>query len=285
MSMANIEKLNFDVDVGINMSPISSDPSVSEGHSLGLKVVEDLVDDTVDAHSPEEEQPKSINSILQTETSPENIADPPIDQEKVLIDTLARFTLIHTKYVSEADDESLLPNTVDTKSAHCLIFGNPRTDSSSLTARILESPRPPLTHDFVNTDYTLDPDGFKLELGLAMSRSNSIDSLHFEPESILFSNIDQERDVPRVDTPTKTLDLYGISETLPGFELIQKRNVVEELSANEELLNATAIQFDRNEIIALICKNLELKERYSTRNVSLQNKLAEHFKRKRVNFA
>ena len=152
------------------------------------------------------------------------------------------------------------------------LFDSPRLDPSELV--------------FVNTDYNLDSDQLDWSMGVPISRSGSIESLSFDPKTIFFEKLDEYREYPRAETPTRsktlaveknaeteTVEALGLSKTDLKQETLLE--VTPEIVVSEE-------RIDREAIIQSIIKNLEQKDKLTSKNINLQNKVADYFKKKRV---
>lgn len=160
-----------------------------------------------------------------------------------------------------------------------------------LSNQMLHSPKiPPSDYVFISADYSADPDVLDLTIGAPpMTRSGSLDSLVFDPKTIFFDRTDEYKEYPRTETPTKS------SEKLDGDAQVPLLDPIDGIpdggetqgEAIPEQQQAVAVveeevKIDRDAIIQSILKHLELKDRLTARNVQLQNKLADYFKRKRV---
>jgi hypothetical protein len=162
-----------------------------------------------------------------------------------------------------------------------------------ITTRLMNSPKPKKLHDFVNVDYNADDDLLQLHMGLTMSRSGSLESLPSNDDYLFFSTLDREKEFPRPMTPTKETtiihphnakshdmltNIKAIDEKVldQGPKSEEQETKVEEIAVTEE------IKIDRDQLIEMICADLEQKEKLQNRNIFLQNKLADHFKKKRT---
>lgn len=180
----------------------------------------------------------------------------------------------HSEYnINLNEIESIV---VDSNVFAPILFSDDTIHPEPPTKRILDSPKPTRNYDFINTDYDMEGE-FRLDVGLVLSRSGSLESLPTGP-AILFSAIDHDREFPRTDTPTHlnlTIEEPVVQPEESPVAAVVEPEVLEEHTVYEE-------KIDREEVIRNICKDLELKEKLSARHIILQNKLSEHFKRKRV---
>jgi hypothetical protein len=254
--------------------------------------------DTIQIENAPEEAPKQMEQKETIETDEINTVDAErkLSQEEVvddraketlLTDTLARFT-IEQEQEPEADTEILEdPIGIPTSMVHeplfpTILFSNDRIHPETTTMKLLNSPKPAKNHDFVNVDFNVDADEFKLEMGLTMSRSGSIESLQFNPKELLFSKIDTDLEPPRIGTPTQETNNAPIeSPTIAENETVNLESIPKQEEEGKDI-TPPDLTINRDEIIKLICKDLELKEKLTSKNTTLQNKLAELFKRKRV---
>lgn len=157
-------------------------------------------------------------------------------------------------------------------------------ESKPISSRLITSPKIQKPFDFVNVDYLADEDIFNLDMGLTMSRSESLESLPVNDLGLFFSEFDTAKEFPRISSPSVSspnLLIESEKEEIRADE--QNEQTVEE---KEEIKKEALIEIriDRAELIEKICADLDLKERLQSKNSLLQNKLAEYFKKKRVKF-
>lgn len=154
-------------------------------------------------------------------------------------------------------------------------------DNRRAAKRLLDSPPPDnQDHTFLNTDYNVDPDALDLAVGISMTRSGSLDSIVFDSQEIFFDKFEDYKVFPRAVTPTELAELSKVPTAVQEREIKEQTpNIELEVLVLEELVEE---KIDRDAAISAILKNLDLKDKYSSKNINLQNKLAEHFKRKRV---
>jgi hypothetical protein len=162
-----------------------------------------------------------------------------------------------------------------------VVFSNDLFDN--LKPRLLDSPIPNEKDSvFVSANYDADPDPLELSVGMPITRSGSVESLKFDPDTIFFDAFDEHKEYPRTGTPTKDVEKKEKSKS--KSQLSQTP-----VSASQEVLKETPPEpeverIDRNAAIQEIVKNLEMRDKLSNKNTALQSKLAEYFKRKRVSF-
>jgi hypothetical protein len=247
---------------------------------------------TDDAHpdldsksSPGMEEPVIVSN--EENTSREDNFDDR-EKESELTDTLTRFAIPqeqeHEIGVDISDESLEDPTSINHVPLFpTILFSNDRIHPETTTTKLLNSPKPPKNHDFVNVDFNADVDEFKLEMGLMMSRSGSIESLNFDTTELLFSKIDTDLEPPRIGTPTQEIKDSPVEDpaiTENGPIAVIESGEQQEVEAKDA--PPPEPEVNRDEVIKLICKDLEIKEKLNSKNTALQNKLAELFKRKRV---
>jgi hypothetical protein len=252
------------------------------------KAIEEPLKDTLNNQVPSNEISNDVSlQPVKTDGAQEVTDDA---QENILTTSLTRFAPLVNIDSNEvfAEEELTQVNslsveifTTEEGEFAAVIFSDDTIHPEPLSVRLLSSPKPPRNHDFVNVDYNADPDEFNLDMGLVMSRSGSVQEFYTDPEHAL----DTDRKLPRTDTPCKLnateedpVDAAAVDETVAA----QDTAATIEQSHEEEIVHFVENTINRQEIIELICKDLELREKLNSRNITLQNRLAEHFKRKRV---
>jgi hypothetical protein len=182
---------------------------------------------------------------------------------------------------------SKIAKAEDVKDAYGFPVALVSDDTIELSSRqLLSSPKlDPTDLLFVNADYNMDTDQLDLSIGVPISRSGSIESLVFDPQTLLFDKTDEYREYPRPGTPTKTISKTTVirdeESTLPNELGSGELKTVDEL-IQQEVVSAPETKIDREAVIQSILKNLEQKDKLTSKNIALQNKLADYFKKKRV---
>ncbi len=182
---------------------------------------------------------------------------------------------------------SKIAKAADVKDAYGFPVALVSDDTIELSSRqLLSSPKlDPTDLLFVNADYNMDTDQLDLSIGVPISRSGSIESLVFDPQTLLFDKTDEYREYPRPGTPTKTISKTTVirdeESTLPNELGSGELKTVDEL-IQQEVVSAPETKIDREAVIQSILKNLEQKDKLTSKNIALQNKLADYFKKKRV---
>ena len=150
--------------------------------------------------------------------------------------------------------------------------------------QMLNSPKlDPTDLLFVNADYNLDADQLDLSIGVPISRSGSIESLVFDPQTLFFDKTDEYREYPRPETPTKAFAKISVTSAAPLNTLeSDQQKTVDELNQQHEVEAAPETKIEREAVIQSILKNLQQKDKLTSKNILLQNKLADYFKKKRV---
>ena len=139
---------------------------------------------------------------------------------------------------------------------------------------ILNSPLlAPLDRDlyYLEAENCLDTDTLDLAVGMPVSRSESVKSLTESTQISFEVDVNGLTEYPRPSTPEK--DIISSSNALSTSETSL---------SEKEILLGTKRQADRQSLIQKVLMNLERKEMLSAKNGALQNKLSEHFKKKRV---
>ncbi|KAI9208579.1 uncharacterized protein BJ171DRAFT_210604 [Polychytrium aggregatum] len=129
---------------------------------------------------------------------------------------------------------------------------------------------------FMNVNYELDPDTPLVDLVTPLSRADSMRSSPDDEARAASPQRTQslQENIPIIRPSTPTED----AGTSDAIKAVVGDVVIPELTkANEIILEA----IDRDEVISNIKAILEVKEKLRLKNEVLQNKLAEHFKRKR----
>ncbi|KAJ2995356.1 Coiled-coil domain-containing protein 96 [Globomyces sp. JEL0801] len=215
--------------------------------------------------------------ILGLETVLANLNEELIDFDKVYREE-SQTDL--TQLISEQE----LEQSTDDTSFSVILFSDDNNQPKSVTSRLLESPK--LGHIDVIVDNEINNvelEPLDLNMGLMMSRSASLESMTLETTDLLFASDDVEKSIPRPSSPSEiVVDLVVEPEQVEESEM-ENENPSVELGEGEIVLEHVAEEqiIDREAIIQAICKDIETRERLNARNVILQNKLAEHFKRKR----
>ncbi|KAI8896312.1 hypothetical protein BC833DRAFT_659438 [Globomyces pollinis-pini] len=216
--------------------------------------------------------------ILGLETVLANLNEELIDFDKVYREE-SQTDL--TQLISEQE----LEQSTDDTSFSVILFSDDNNQPKSVTSRLLESPK--LGHIDVivdNETNNVELEPLDLNMGLMMSRSASLESMALETTDLLFASDDVEKSIPRPSSPSEiVVDLVVEPEQVEESEM-ENENPSVELGEGEIVLEHVAEEqiIDREAIIQAICKDIETRERLNARNVILQNKLAEHFKRKRT---
>lgn len=143
------------------------------------------------------------------------------------------------------------------------------------TARTLQSPPP--SDDpfkFINVDYTRDAegDGTGVEVVTTLSRPGSAFGGDESAETERKANVE----APPILLPTSPTPLAPVAAAEVAVDTLPK------VTADQQYEKRVEGGVDREEIIAKIKAGLEEKDRLRLRNVALQNKLGEYFRRKKV---
>lgn len=124
-----------------------------------------------------------------------------------------------------------------------------------------------------------EDDQLNLYVGIPISRSESLESLNVDPEVLFFSKTATEREFPRTESPEvpedQLVELPAVSDQVSSKPTSAESAPEKDPEQEEE-------KIDREEYIQRIIENLEAKEKLSAKNIQLQNKLGEYFKKKRV---
>ena len=146
---------------------------------------------------------------------------------------------------------------------------------------LLDSPRlEPSELVFVNVDYSLESDQLDWSIGIPISRSGSIESLNFDPNTIFFDKLDEYKEYPGAKTPTRISSNHVEHPNMVDVEPIEALEEVNEEAEPDAVVSEDVI--DRDALIQSIIKNLEKKDKLTSKNIAFQNKLADYFKKKRV---
>ncbi len=148
--------------------------------------------------------------------------------------------------------------------------------------RTIDSPKlGPNEHLFVSADPDGDPDALELGAGIVLTRSGTMESLIFDPNTIFFDKMDEYKEFPRSETPSFSLtDIKPIDENAANQD---QETVLSEVAVAAAPIETIAEEkIDRDAVIQTILRNLDQKEKASSKNIQLQNKLSDYFKRKRV---
>ncbi|KAI8917440.1 hypothetical protein BC831DRAFT_554130, partial [Entophlyctis helioformis] len=163
-----------------------------------------------------------------------------------------------------------------------ILFSNDRVHPVPPSTRTITSPIPTdlgVGFQFVNVDYEADPDALYLDLTTIMSRSASVEEFLLDEASMSTARLAKALQLqlpPRQEAPDQDGEFMdGESHDDEGDGAKQENDQAQAHEPPPE------VEVDREAIIASIKQNLELKDKLGQRNVILQNKLGEYFKKKR----
>lgn len=175
-------------------------------------------------------------------------------------------------------------------------------------ARVLASPVPELNEGFIfmNVDYEADPDTPVIALATALSRSASLDDVGAAASSLAATLDGSSTPLLRPSTPDK-LELqrdaanhhgthqmdggdssfhgqHGQTSTIANTTTAAggAGNAGRSSFANDSIALESVPVYDREALILSIRQELDIKEKHSSKNLTLQNKLGDYFKKKRV---
>jgi hypothetical protein len=274
--------------------PKSGDAPIEEGNVVAL-------DDSDAAEEIAVEQPEGIiaeteGSDIPVEAKPETNSAPNNNAEEdfELVPSL-EFELPVPECPSIAIDYRVIQQQNNVNEGEYrgeIILGDDTIPHVSTMTRLLESPQPSATFEFLNVDDEADNDELVLDAGLVLTRSGSLESLPEDPRVILFSSIDREREVPRPVSPTQTVAKQSIELENTKLDSGDSENPQaaaapiqeggNELGSTTEQKVEVPLEINRQELIEKICRDLETKERLTSRNVLLQAKLSDHFRKKKI---
>ena len=220
--------------------------------------------------------------------------------------TSAPVSLIELGPIEESPEE-----TVAKKNPDSVVTEYGTSDDytfKSALSRMIDSPEPPTTTSYKFTNIAFADDNGEdqiepqriVDVVTVLSRSGSAENLGEEEEDVIKAKnmalIKEEVDhveLLRPSTPTKA-DLAAnvvVSEvhSSAGNLTASSHNVSVEASGESQEAPIPAEEavpeppeFDRTEVMAQIRANLELKDRYKVKNLALQARLAEYFRKRRV---
>ena len=150
-------------------------------------------------------------------------------------------------------------------------FGD--ADERDITLRLLTSPPPELSSNFafVYVDYERDPDAPTVALTTALSRATSR-ILYEEQNTIDQTFLAQNL---RPSTPTSAVAVEPKKSEDNGGSKESDISVVPESALEQE-------EIGRDELINEIRELIDRKDRLKAKNIAIQNRLGEYFKRKKV---
>lgn len=280
---------------------LNASPTTSDEPSLNLEPTEgDGLDNAVEVEVPQDELNESIARIASTHTP---LSNGILCQAAGQMAVSAPVSLIELGRFDETEETEAQKNSDNVAADYRT--SDDCTFQSALT-RMIDSPEPPIStsYKFTNIAFTDDNGEDQIEhqrivdVVTVLSRSGSRETLEEqELDPIKAKNmalIKEEVDhveLLRPSTPTKAdlaavhPDVHSLADPLTASK--QNSSTEEHTESQETPVPVVEAvpeppEFDRAEVTARIRANLELKDRYKAKNVALQARLAEYFRKRRV---